>query len=40
MTYIFDEEPGRWKALLELLGLDEKDVLPNSQRGVRNGSSH
>jgi hypothetical protein len=26
MTYIFDEEPVRWKALLEQLGIDEAYV--------------
>jgi len=31
MTYIFDEEPRRWKELLARLGLEEKDVFLNGQ---------
>jgi ATP phosphoribosyltransferase len=27
MTYIFDEEPERWRTLLKRLGLEEKDVV-------------
>lgn len=27
MTYIFDEEPQRWLALLSKLGLEDKDVF-------------
>ena len=33
MTYIFDEEPERWRAVLASLGLDASDPLLASTHG-------
>ena len=37
MTYIFDEEPARWRALLEALG--KSDYVPGNGNGGGGSSS-
>ena len=37
MTYIFDEEPARWRALLDALG--KGDFVPGSSGSGNGGSS-